>query len=189
VNTAATELDKEQWLDILIGKRRLSGPLHLSRFVERIYFLTKPISWAPNPAQPYQRVDAPPGFVTDFASVPRPFWSFLPPDDAYAYAAVLHDYLYWTQIRPREEADQILKFAMQDLRVGAVTIEAIYTAVRVAGGGAWESNKAARQRGENRILKPTSSQATRQPGGQTIEHGPTSFLTMSGVRTPVDKRL
>ena len=48
----------------------------------------------------------PTGFVTDFASIPPIFYSVLRPDGEYAYAAVIHDYLYWTQTRPREDADE-----------------------------------------------------------------------------------
>lgn len=35
----------------------------------------------------------PAGFKTDLATVPRIFWSLLPPQGAYEAAAVLHDYL------------------------------------------------------------------------------------------------
>ena len=147
------EMTKEQWLDTLLEKKSLAGPLHLSRFVERIYFLTRPIAWSPNSGQTYKRVEVPPGFVTDFASVPRAFWSFLPPDGEYAYAAILHDYLYWTQNRPRAEADDILKFAMGDLKVGSITTGTIYSAVRIGGEDAWNSNTQAKAAGEKRILK------------------------------------
>ena len=34
-----------------------------------------------------------PGFATDMASVPRPLWSFFPPQGLYNRAAVIHDYL------------------------------------------------------------------------------------------------
>ena len=37
----------------------------------------------------------PVGFLTDFASIPRPFWWLIKPDDpGIAKAAVLHDFLY-----------------------------------------------------------------------------------------------
>lgn len=38
-------------------------------------------------------ITIPKGFLTDGASVPRPFWSLLPPWGDYGQAAVLHDYL------------------------------------------------------------------------------------------------
>jgi hypothetical protein len=151
--TPQLEITKEQWLDTLMTKKSLSGPLYLFRFVERIYVLTKPIAWVPDPGQAHKRVDVPRGFVTDFASIPRIFWSFLPPDGEYAYAAVLHDYLYWMQSREREESDEILKFAMEGLKVGTVTTEAIHAAVRVGGGGAWDSNTQAKAAGEKRLLR------------------------------------
>jgi hypothetical protein len=39
-------------------------------------------------------VSAPPGFLTDFASVPKIFWKILPPNGRYGKAAVIHDYCY-----------------------------------------------------------------------------------------------
>jgi hypothetical protein len=144
---------KEEWLDLMMQRKALSEPLHMSRFVERIYFLTKPIGWKPNPDQGnFQPVEVPAGFITDFTSIPRPFWALLPPDGEYTYAAIVHDYLYWTQTRPRDVADQILKFGMQDLRVDSLTVETIYTAVRVGGGGAWDGNAELKKQGEKRFL-------------------------------------
>jgi hypothetical protein len=152
---------KEQWLDIVVGTKALSGTLNVSRFVERIYFLTKPIAWIPNPDQTnFQRVDVPVGFVTDFASIPRPFWSLLPPDGEYTYPAVVHDYLYWTQTRPRDMADRILEFGMEDLHVKGVTIATIYNAVRLFGGSAWEDNETLKKRGEKRFLKKVPDDPT-----------------------------
>ncbi|PWJ49589.1 uncharacterized protein DUF1353 [Dyadobacter jejuensis] len=39
-------------------------------------------------------VDIPPGYLTDFASVPQILWSVFPPHGRMANAAVLHDYMY-----------------------------------------------------------------------------------------------
>ena len=119
-----------------------------------MYFLIAPISWTPNlsEAGKYQAVEVPTGFVTDFASIPPIFFSVLRPDGEYAYAAVIHDYLYWTQTRPREEADEILKLAMQDLKVDSVKLTAIYEAVRHFGGKAWNDNAKLKSQGEKRIL-------------------------------------
>src|ERR1700728_3780525 len=100
----------------------------------------------------YKRVDVPTGFVTDLASIPRVFWSLLRPDGEYAYAAIIHDYLYWTQTTTREVADHILKFAMEDFGVSSVSVTAIFDAVRVGGKSAWDGNAKLRQNGEKRIL-------------------------------------
>jgi uncharacterized protein DUF1353 len=119
-----------------------------------MYFLYSPIEWMPNKGQEqFPSVKAPKGFVTDLASVPRIFWSLLRPDGPYAYAAIIHDYLYWTQTTTKETADTILKFGMEDFKVDSVTVNAIYEAVSLFGGSAWEKNKKLKAMGERRILK------------------------------------
>src|SRR5439155_336163 len=45
------------------------------------------------------------GFQTDFATIPRPFWVILPKCGRYGNASVIHDWLYWTQTRPRRQAE------------------------------------------------------------------------------------
>jgi Protein of unknown function (DUF1353) len=134
--------------------KKLGGALRVSRFRDPIYFLISPISWTPNLRETgkYQGVEVPTGFVTDFASVPPIFFSVLRPDGEYAYAAVIHDHLYWTQQRPREEADEILKLAMQDLKVDSTKLTIIYEAVRNFGGRAWDENAKLKSQGEKRIL-------------------------------------
>jgi hypothetical protein len=94
----------------------------------------------------------PPGFVTDLASVPRFVWSFYPPDGPWAKAAIIHDFLYFTRgtgvwhdevgitrDRPysRKEADDILKEAMADRRVGRWEQFVIWASVRLGGAGGW----------------------------------------------------
>ncbi|SRR6266851_1152814 len=159
---ATFDLTKEDWLDISMKDKGVGDQLHVSRFVERIYYLTKPVAWFPNPGQErFRRVDVPVGFITDFASIPAPFWPLLPPDGEYTYPAIVHDFLYWDQGRSRDEADEIFKFGMEDLRVPRWKIEAIYGAVRVFGGGAWDENSRLKVQGEKRCIKvPTSADAT-----------------------------
>lgn len=50
-------------------------------------------------------VNVPAGFLTDFASVPRPLWWFIPTWGRYGNAAVIHDFCYWDQRRGRKESD------------------------------------------------------------------------------------
>jgi uncharacterized protein DUF1353 len=88
----------------------------------------------------------------DTRSIPPIFFSVLRADGEYAYAAVIHYYLYWTQTRPREEADEILKLAMQDLKVDSIKLTAIYKAVRHFGGKAWIDNARLKSQGQKRIL-------------------------------------
>lgn len=111
------------------------------------------IEWHPNAGGKLQEVVVPEGFVSDLASIPRMFWQVLRPEGRHAYAAVVHDYLYWTQTRPREEADQIFRIAMEDSKVDPKTITMLYQAVRRFGQGAWDNNARLKKAGERRVLK------------------------------------
>ena len=110
------------------------------------------ILWRPNQGQTFQLVEVPEGFVTDLTSIPRVFWQVLRPEGRYAYAAVVHDYLYWTQLRSREAADQILNFALEDSKVNCVKRWVIYQAVNWLGQKAWDDNKRLKAAGERRML-------------------------------------
>ena len=84
------------------------------------------------------------GFHTDFASIPRLLWDFLPQWGKYGNAAVIHDYLYWEQPRSRKETDDILLEGMVVLKVGTISRYAIYWAVRLGGCWAWSRNQSKR---------------------------------------------
>lgn len=77
----------------------------------------------------------------------------LRPDGEYTYPAIVHDYLYWEQSRPRQVADETLKLGMEDLGIDWLTIEAIFKAVRAGGSSAWSQNATLRASGERRVLK------------------------------------
>ncbi|MBD3351722.1 MAG: DUF1353 domain-containing protein [Candidatus Lokiarchaeota archaeon] len=77
------------------------------------------------------------GFVTDFASVPRIFWSIFPRWGKHGNAAVIHDYLYWSQDRSKDEADKIFLEAMVVLKVPRWKRRCMYLAVKYFGGWAW----------------------------------------------------
>jgi hypothetical protein len=153
--TAVDEADKptQEWMEAWMKPRLPEGTLHLSRFVEAIYFLTKSIAWKPSPGQALSSVSVPVGFVTDFASIPRVFWTLLPPDGEYTYPAILHDYLYWRQATSRGDADLIFKLAMGEFGIKPAVVETIYAAVRLGGGTAWDGNAKLKQAGEKRVLK------------------------------------
>jgi hypothetical protein len=91
-------------------------------------------------------------FQTDFASIPRLFWAILPKWGRYGNATVVHDWLYWTQTRPRREADAILLEAMGVLGVTSLVKYAMYRAVRLFGWLAWYRNQADRASGFDRVL-------------------------------------
>jgi Protein of unknown function (DUF1353) len=148
------------WMDKWIERWRsagkdVEGMLYLGRFTDPFYFLTKPIAWKPNADQGSElpKVTVPVGFVTDFASIPRAFWSLLRPDGDYAYAAVIHDYLYWNQALSREQSDLVFKFAMQDFKIGPAEVATIFAGVRAGGAGPWKENSKLKAGGERRVLK------------------------------------
>lgn len=79
----------------------------------------------------------PEGFKTDFASVPRILWWWLPPSGSYARAAVAHDYLYHVGAVSRFRADQFFLQIMKMLKVGLIKRQLMYWAVRVGGWRMW----------------------------------------------------
>jgi hypothetical protein len=117
------------------------------------------------------QITVPVGFETDFASVPRPFWAILPKWGKYGNAAVIHDWLYWEQGRPRPAADAILLEGMVVLGVSAVVRQTIFTAVRLFGWLAWYRSQADRADGYERVLLnlPTKATTTTQRRGQYVQ--------------------
>jgi hypothetical protein len=151
---SAPVLGRDAWMASWMGSKEPSGPLHLGRFSDPIYFLLDPIGWKPSRNQDANlpEIAVPRGFVTDLASIPRIFYSMLRPDGKYAHAAIIHDYMYWFQQYPKDVADTILWVAMNEFGVNAITITTIYEAVHHVGGSAWKNNARLKARGERRIL-------------------------------------
>jgi hypothetical protein len=82
------------------------------------------------------------GFTTDFASVPRIFWNIFPPfEPSYGKAAVIHDALYSNKYFTRKRSDEILLEGMKVLGASRFTQYAIYWAVRLFAGFAWNGHK------------------------------------------------
>lgn len=126
------------------------------------YYLADELKWQREKALPLRDakvseeiVTVPKGFVTDLASVPRILWSVLPKTGRYAYAAIVHDYLYWVQPTGvvRRDADEILETAMKRSGVSGEKVWAIEKAVRTLGESAWKKNKSLKRSGEKRFLK------------------------------------
>jgi len=99
-----------------------------------------------------QPIVVPAGFVTDFASVPRAFWAGLSPHGQYSRAAVLHDFLYWTQSCTRAQADRLFLLMMRQSGVSPANRQTIYRAARAAGEGGWQRNRADRASGLVRVI-------------------------------------
>jgi Protein of unknown function (DUF1353) len=87
-------------------------------------------------------ITVPAGFETDFASIPRLFWSSIGhPAGEYAQAAVLHDWLYRSQLVPRARADALFSEAMKVLGVPGWRRWLMWAAVRVGGAGAYAAGE------------------------------------------------
>lgn len=109
------------------------------------------VYWPSNDDKP---IIVPRGFVTDLASIPRPLWSWLPPDGPWAKAAVIHDFLYYTQGKgvwkchdttlqrtyTKEEADWILRDAQKDRNVGLVSRNLVWLGVHFGGQNGWNNS-------------------------------------------------
>ncbi|ECJ4438861.1 DUF1353 domain-containing protein [Salmonella enterica subsp. diarizonae] len=80
-------------------------------------------------------IEVPAGFITDLATIPRIFWSLMPPDGKYAKAAIIHDYLYDNALRTKREADRIFLDGMTVLGVPRWKRTIMYWAVRLFGRG------------------------------------------------------
>ncbi|MEE8374010.1 MAG: DUF1353 domain-containing protein [Dehalococcoidia bacterium] len=100
-----------------------------------------------------ETINVPIGFVTDFASVPRPLWWFAPKWGRYGNAAVIHDFCYWDQSYDRRKSDDVFKEGMQVLKVGRIKTWLLYYAVRYFGRMAWNANKRRKRRGVQKVLE------------------------------------
>lgn len=90
----------------------------------------------------------PAGFTTDFASIPRIAWRYIDPEDpCVAYPSVVHDFLYSMKGgipgKPkytREQADQVLREAMEICGARLDQRVIVYRMVRIFGGSHWTSS-------------------------------------------------
>lgn len=74
----------------------------------------------------------PTGFGTDLASVPRVFWSWLPPHGEYERAAVVHDWAIDELVITPADADGLFRRIMREEGVSTVRRWLMWTAVRWA---------------------------------------------------------
>lgn len=150
--------DKKAFMQAALAPTKdfFSPPVPIVPFADwDYYYITKALDWRSDSGagEGLAQVSVPPGFVTDLASIPQEFWNLLSPTARYSYPAIVHDYLCWFQPCKRDEADSVLKMAMEDIDVPGGKVFIIYNAVRVAGEHAWSSNAMARKSGERRVLK------------------------------------
>jgi len=104
----------------------------------RSFELVEPFKYYVGEELSNEVIIVPKGFKTDFASIPRVFWTIIgSPIGKYGKAAVIHDYLYYTKRYPRKRADQIFYEAMGVLKVDQWRRRSMFMAVRIAGWIPW----------------------------------------------------
>ena len=87
------------------------------------------------------------GFTTDFASIPRPFWSFINPAGRIKPAALVHDFLYSKQgiltdrTLTRIECDNEFLKIMKVIGMGWFKRQAAYQSVKWFGWIAWNKKR------------------------------------------------
>ncbi len=82
-------------------------------------------------------IKVPKEFITDFASVPRFLWGWIPYWGKWGKASVIHDYLYHTHQVERSIADAIFYEAMLVEGTNSKVARLMYYAVRLGGWLAW----------------------------------------------------
>lgn len=123
---------------------RALSPVELAELGSKrqLYELEGPFRFA---SKTFGDVVVPAGFKTDFASIPRPVYSYISPEDpVILFASVIHDHLYTVKGKisetvelNRQQSDAVLREAM--LVCGARPTQAwvVYNAVRLGGGSHW----------------------------------------------------
>jgi len=84
-----------------------------------------------------RRIVVPEGFVTDLASIPVLLRSLFDRADASRQPAVLHDWLYCSQLTSRAEADRLFREALARAGIGFARRWAMYAGVRAGGWRYW----------------------------------------------------
>lgn len=151
-NRDALQASVKQWHENPQNRKGVEGvleaprlPLNMEYPDGRAWRLGAPLHWTIGSSGVTLVVPA--NFVHDSTSVPRLFWSLLPPNGKYSRAAIIHDYLYWAQTCTRTQADNLLMIAMKESDVGWIHRQAVYAAVDLLGEGPWEENKRQKAKG------------------------------------------
>ncbi|APQ10428.1 hypothetical protein BJP27_02490 [Pseudomonas oryzihabitans] len=132
--------------------------------------------------QTKEKILIPKGFVTDFASTPWPLPVVgLSSNGQYSRAAIIHDYLYWSQGCSREQADRLLLIAMKESNVGNLVGFIVYQGVNLGGAGSWAQNTREKAAGLPRVI-PDKYQRPQDPNMEWPPYR--KILADAGVEDP-----
>lgn len=115
---------------------------------ERLWIVEKPFFAQYGKTQ----IIIPPGWQTDYGSVPKVCWNVIEPIGQLSTPYILHDWLYCTEMFKRNICDWIFLLAMQDAGASWLKRNTIYSAVRSCGGSVWNETGHADKASENRRL-------------------------------------
>jgi len=89
------------------------------------------------------KIVVPEGFVSDGASIPRLAWIFIgsPWSGKYAPGAIIHDYIYHTNMFSRKDCDDIFMESMKVLKVPSWKRIIIHRSLRMFGWTCWKPYK------------------------------------------------
>lgn len=159
--------------------RLVPPPVQTMDFITgRDFILTQPYLYSVG--QSGMTIEVPQGFVTDYASIPPPLWSILSNQGRYSRAAVIHDFLYWSQTCTKPQADNLLMIAMKELGVRKRDRIAIYQGVHLGGQKAWNNNRQDREAGKPRIVPPDHYRLSAEHSWPQAR----AILIQQGVRDP-----
>ena len=130
------------------GCANIPSPVTSSNPDQSFWMLEKEMVWQIGSTK--FRIQVPEGFVTDYTSTPLGIGKY----GQYGRAAVIHDYLYWSQRCSREQADNLFLIGMAELKVAPLTRESIHIGVRKGGGSSWQENRNLRDAGYAKVLAP-----------------------------------
>jgi hypothetical protein len=99
--------------------------------------LTAPLEWRDGNCT----ITVPAGFVTDLASIPAALRSVLDVNGRSRRAAVLHDWLYASQLTTRAVADDILRVALVADGMSSAGARVYWLGVRAGGACAWSEHQ------------------------------------------------
>lgn len=152
---------------------------------KRLFVLQEPLICTDDKGRTWA---VPKGFATDFASIPPIGRAFISKAHQNAYAAVLHDFLYFAQLVSRVEADSLFKEALASPDCNTTPLKqwVMYRAVRVGGLKAWLKIK--------KQMNSTSDMEASKMADETIIEEEKSlfgkfFDWIKKARTKVDEEL
>lgn len=124
-------------LDVKTAQESFLSPLVVQYEDGRNWVVYEPFTYI----SPRITITIPKGFETDFASIPRILWRWMPPTDwRIGKPSIIHDFIYRNPsiLFTRQEADSELREAMHCVGASLFDRNAVYYAVRGFGGHSFQ---------------------------------------------------